>query len=954
MANVKQMVNDVLGTINGALAILDKIPKLEESDGNFEFGMNVSPFALILEVLKNTKGYDYILDIISGFLIFALPELEVALKSLLMLNLKGLITCSLNPIIPNDLLKNGIVFDLKEIDIFNMLSYCPLDSGNGDNYYFGVKSAQIPDDLRRSQDFNAFLWYMVNRSNCREIWNRCTKGLTTILNERIIGETTNKEFTDDLGDYTENMLNSTLNSQNLPLKDFSCVDIDLATVDENGNNQHLKENEGTDWINAKWNDVFTLAKVPSMIKTSADYIDEKNYKNIKNMFYVNDDKNGFIYLTDDEFKKPIVYIAEEDEENEKWIYSEFTLAEDLFDNSENLYKFKVKKGYYKNDVDNDATIRNCIYKESSKKLKVLVNSIDTREYNYIYNGVQQSGSVRCGIFNRSRWENEYDLTDLDNCRVTGINEMEYYYCDYMGYVVKRTSQVIGDKVDLGKGETVKFRKLNAPFEIKTNLLTGENQNVKIGIKTINKKLKKSAGIITLEYHEDRSSLQNAEGGQVSGLSLPLRNCLHVFIGNVQPQNYGDIIKLRNEIRRCENDKKILQDEIDTLYEKIEKAEESYNDIVKTKKKQIKKNGVKGDDIDTELDAATQKAKEDFQRTQSQCLVQIANKTGKIRNKENEISSYESSIYASEKTYRRIEQNYYYKHTLIEFNFDYIWSLKLFDPKVVTAQLIDAIVGLFTINLGLSYEQIFLQEEIKGMVKQIIETDDTEVNDCFFTFSNDKYNSLVIQSEKKRQGLYSTHPNQEGIKIDMDSIQNALNSIDSSSSKEEQRSAIKGALQDISGTISKQDYQESDNLGVSIGGMDFIENLLTNLATVIAQAFLSPKVYLLLAVNMKIMGEQTDVTIEMLIAKLKNLIVDMIRLIRDQILNYFIEKLMEILREISINVGVKLALEQAIYYYNLIMKLINCFKTNGQSLGFTVDEVNHADIYEQEPTPPAEC
>ena len=81
---------------------------------------------------------------------------------------------------------------------------------------------------------------------------------------------------------------------------------------------------------------------------------------------------------------------------------------------------------------------------------------------------------------------------------------------------------------------------------------------------------------------------------------------------------------------------------------------------------------------------------------------------------------------------------------------------------------------------------------------------------------------------------------------------------------------------------------------------------------------------------------------------------MIRLVRDKILDFFTEKLMEILKEISINVAVKLSIEQALYYYNLIKKLIDCFKINGKTLGFTVDEVNYADIYAQEPTQPTEC
>ena len=71
-----------------------------------------------------------------------------------------------------------------------------------------------------------------------------------------------------------------------------------------------------------------------------------------------------------------------------------------------------------------------------------------------------------------------------------------------------------------------------------------------------------------------------------------------------------------------------------------------------------------------------------------------------------------------------------------------------------------------------------------------------ITEQIYTFSNDKYNSLVIQSEKRRQGLYSTHPNQEGIKINMSAIEDALNMINSASTKEEQQTAIKGALREI--------------------------------------------------------------------------------------------------------------------------------------------------------------
>ena len=919
MANVKQMVSDVLGTINGALAILDKVPQVEETSGNLEFGMSVSPFTLILEVLKNTKGYNYVLDWIGDFLVLALPELEVALKTLLMTNLKGLITCSLNPIIPNDLLLNGIVFDLKEIDIFNMLSYCPLDENAGNCYYFGVNSVEVPDDLRRSQDFNAFLWYMVNRSNCREIWNQC-KPINTSWGQHISDLT--------FGSLNESKLTNTQHS--IPLKDLSCVDIDLSTVDKNGNNEYLKDKNSIEWINAKWNDVFFLTTEDGFkILNDRDIhiINNTDYENVKKLFYKNNTEEGFIYLTNGDIQEPIVYIAEEYDDG--WYYSNYSFVSDLFDINDNLYDFKIKQCYR---MYEDGTIlkekKNCLYKITKKFLKVQQDTIEKKD------------DIRYGIFDKNQWGSEYNLEELDTYRVKEINEGEYYYCNYLGYVY-----------DKDKKNAVKFPKKYATYEIKKNLLTGINKNVKIGISLKEKKLKKNAGIITLEYNEDSASVTNAIGGQVSGLSIPYRNCLHVFLGNVQPQNYGDIIKIRKEIRKCEEDKKQAQYQNDICYKTIEKKKKKYDDVLAKHKTEITKDNA---DDNIEEPKEVKDAREDYERTQTLLQQSIQSNNDTIAEKDNSINAYESAIYASGKNYRSIKQNYYYKRTLIEFNFDYIWSLKLFDPKVVAAQLIDAVVGLTKINLGLSYERIFTIEELENIVRGVIEKDDSEINDCFFTFSNDQYNSLVVQSEKKHQGLYSTNPNQEGIKIDYNAIQDSLNSISAASTKEEQITAIKGALNTIEGIISNVEYEEKDVFNKHFGGIDFIENLLTNLTMVIAQTFLSPKVHLLILVNMRIMGNQTDVTFEMLIGKLKNLIIEMIRLVRDKILDFFTEKLMEILKEISINVAVKLSIEQALYYYNLIKKLIDCFKINGKTLGFTVDEVNYADIYAQEPTPPTEC
>ena len=98
-----------------------------------------------------------------------------------------------------------------------------------------------------------------------------------------------------------------------------------------------------------------------------------------------------------------------------------------------------------------------------------------------------------------------------------------------------------------------------------------------------------------------------------------------------------------------------------------------------------------------------------------------------------LNSYKQFLESPDIKYKPIEKNYYYRKTLIEFNYDYITSLKLFDSKVVAAQLLDQLTGLLNIHLNLSYARQLIKNETLKMVRDIVESDDLVVSDCFFTF-----------------------------------------------------------------------------------------------------------------------------------------------------------------------------------------------------------------------------
>ena len=111
MANIKQIKDNALATINAALTILDKFPELSSVNTGLSINTSTNPFTFLMDAFKNTAGYDTLIRILSNFIVFELDALEITVKGVLLSNIKNLLSCSLNPFISDDLLSEGIVFD---------------------------------------------------------------------------------------------------------------------------------------------------------------------------------------------------------------------------------------------------------------------------------------------------------------------------------------------------------------------------------------------------------------------------------------------------------------------------------------------------------------------------------------------------------------------------------------------------------------------------------------------------------------------------------------------------------------------------------------------------------------------------------------------------------------------------------------------------------------------------
>lgn len=286
-------------------------------------------------------------------------------------------------------------------------------------------------------------------------------------------------------------------------------------------------------------------------------------------------------------------------------------------------------------------------------------------------------------------------------------------------------------------------------------------------------------------------------------------------------------------------------------------------------------------------------------------------------------------------------------TVFEFNFDYIMSLKLFDSKTLVAQIINAVAGVGNhadVNiLSLSHEVIAAQ--VKEIVTKVIENEDeVNVNDCYYSFSNEEHDRLLNIAVERYRGNATITNNDEEISEEIRKI--------STAPKDEQKGKINDAFKYVSKKLSTQDYTNKYEMGIE---ESIIRKFLEETVLQITLQVLSPKVMLLYAINEKILNPETSGTVGIFefFKKFSNLILSLVKQIYEMVMEYIAEFLMRELKNILYLFIEKIMLEKIVYYTMLIEQLItNCATGAGNlSLNFNgkrnnplvIEDVKGADI-----------
>ena len=284
-------------------------------------------------------------------------------------------------------------------------------------------------------------------------------------------------------------------------------------------------------------------------------------------------------------------------------------------------------------------------------------------------------------------------------------------------------------------------------------------------------------------------------------------------------------------------------------------------------------------------------------------------------------------------------------TVFEFNYDYVMSIKLFDAKVLAHSLMESVLNMnlgIGVNMGIKHQEG--TETIKEIIKNILETDDSEINDCYYTFDNTKYDSLLRKAEEKRarQQRFGNVTHETGM---FNSVNEILNEYDANAELHQQIDVLHRAITQAAVTVS-EGVPDSDKFDVEF---NFIFDLIEALTTAIVNGILSPKVLMLLEVNQKIMGGTWEkFTMKDLLEALRSIIVAIIKEIRDMVIQELLKLVLKVLEPIIQTIATLLLREQLESYADAILEIIrNCpfiwFRFGNQDQDTKLDTVDYADI-----------
>lgn len=260
-------------------------------------------------------------------------------------------------------------------------------------------------------------------------------------------------------------------------------------------------------------------------------------------------------------------------------------------------------------------------------------------------------------------------------------------------------------------------------------------------------------------------------------------------------------------------------------------------------------------------------------------------------------------------------------TLTEFNNTFIDSIDLFDSTALLTKLIDDLFGSVSFNLNKSQNQLKKEEEIKSIIKCIINSDENDViDDTYFTFSNDE----VLEQEEaalwRKKGIRPIKSCYNmPIIIAQHDVVNIVEPI-SGTTGQDKKNAVNEAISKLGVAVGDQTTDPKNSYALEL---NFIEGLIESIVMAIVSLVLSPKVISIFLINYKILygpnAQYEDAKDFM--KKNKNLMKDITKSVRNAIISVLLNTVLKEISSLVSATAVEIATEKAKNQVSQMLSLV---------------------------------
>ena len=304
-------------------------------------------------------------------------------------------------------------------------------------------------------------------------------------------------------------------------------------------------------------------------------------------------------------------------------------------------------------------------------------------------------------------------------------------------------------------------------------------------------------------------------------------------------------------------------------------------------------------------------------------------------------------------------------TIYKFNWDYLMNVRIFHPKLILVGLVEYLLGFTLSSIGsidVSLTGRLIKGKVSSAIKSVIEANDMEVEDCYTSFSNDEINDMLEETIRQRYSASTYGSESRPVRThDVNEYLSTLDQMNPNTSRE-------GTVTQVTRLVTEVTVDPGTEDTLSVGQISVDNNLLAKflwaITMPIVQQLFTPKILLLIMINFELMGlTRLDSALGQNLTWILNLILNAVLGIVKSIVLFIKDKIIELLLRFFYNQimpllirwKLLLILEQMNYWLMVITAAIKClplFKFERARIVSSIDEVNYADIVNDQTTPQA--